>query len=857
MKSPLLLLLTMSLLVSLSCTTENDPGTKLALKGKWKLDKNFNRDGTDVHQATFTLTNSGSETLTNNWALYWNQSPRGVIEINKEANVTIEHINGDYYRMSPNNNFSLAPKASAEITLIGAVWLIKECDAPLGVYAVFNPGEQEQIQALTDFEIAPFTEPEQINRSAADEHPIPTAEYLYRENEKLSVLPKEQHYPVIPSVKSMEKTQGASLEIPAELSIQFADGLETEADLLIASLSREIGINGTKGSDEGMVQLKIDASVGSAESYRLRIENNKIEISGADAAGVFYGTQTLLQLIEQKDNQFSAPLVNIQDKPAYAYRGIHLDMGRNFQSTATLKRMIDVLSKYKVNKVVLGLTEDEGWRLAIDGLPELTDVGSKRGHITDKNKHLFPSYGSGPFLDSPTGSGYYTREEFKDLIRYAYDRHVNIIPMVNFPGHARAAIISMENRYDRLMAEGNKAEAERFRLIDPDDKSEYLSAQHFKDNITCVCRPSLYDFYEYVTDDILKMYEEAEVPVYMWHTGGDEVPAGSWTASPICDEFRKDHPEISNYRNLQAYFFDQVTQMLLSKGITRIGGWEEAVMAYDDKGKWFTNPQFTDRKVYPYIWNNLWGQQDLGYRIANRGYKIILCNVTNFYFDLAYDKDPREPGLYWGGLVNTKTAFSFIPKDLFLSTTESALGKKFDPEVDFKDMERASPTGLNNIAGLQSQLWSETVKGRSMFENYILPKLFGFAQRAWEGQPKWAAIDDKTSRNTALDADWNSLANTLSQTHFPNLDKMNEGYNYHLPKPGILIEKGQLKMNSAFPGMTIRYTMDGSDPSAESKIYEGPVEYTGGTIIAKVFDTRGRSGLTSTYDADKTKEVPN
>lgn len=854
----LLLGLGISLSLLFACNSETTPtnNNAYALQGSWKLVKNFEREGRNIHEAVFTLTNEGSEALTNNWELYWNQSPRGVIEIAPEANVNIEHINGDYYRMQPNDNFSLMPGASAEITLIGDVWLIKEKDGPLGVYAVFNPGANQKIQALTDFTIAPFTEPEQINRSKEDKHPIPTAEYLFQENSKLSELPETQLYPTIPSVKSFTEGNG-SLEIPQSVSIQYTDELETEADLLIAGLQAQFGINGTKSKDSGLIRLGLDATVGSEQGYDLRINNNQIEISGVDAAGVFYGSQTLLQLLKSADGKFSIPQANISDAPAYSYRGIHLDMGRNFQSIETLKRIIDVLAQYKVNKIVLGMTEDEGWRLEIDGLPELTEVGSRRGHVTKKNAVLFPSYGSGPFLDSPTGSGYYSREEYKDLIKYADDRHVSIIPMINFPGHARAAIVSMENRYERLMAEGKKEEAERFRLIDPDDKSEYLSAQHFKDNITCVCRPSTYAFYEYVIDDIMEMYQEAGVPLYMWHTGGDEVPAGSWTASPICEEFRKDHPEITNARNLQAYFFDQITKMLLEKGIDKIGGWEEVVMAYDDSGEWYTNKQFVDRKVYPYIWNNLWGQQDLGYKIANRGYKVILCNVTNFYFDLAYDKDPREPGLYWGGLVNTKTAFSFIPKDLFKSTTESAMGKQFDPDVDFEGLERASPTGLSNIAGLQAQLWSETVKGRPMFENYILPKLFGFAQRSWEGQPTWGNEGNTIARNATLDTDWNRFANTLSKVHFPQLDKMNSGYNYHLPKPGIMVEGGQLKMNSAFPGMTIRYTIDGSDPNAESQVYEGPIDYDGGTVVAKVFDTRGRSGLTSTYNADKTKDVPN
>ena len=114
------------------------------------------------------------------------------------------------------------------------------------------------------------------------------------------------------------------------------------------------------------------------------------------------------------------------------------------------------------------------------------------------------------------------------------------------------------------------------------------------------------------------------------------------------------------------------------------------------------------------------------------------------------DKDPREPGLYWGGFIKTQDAFGFIPEDLFLSTTTDNMGNKLDPEKDFVGLERPTQEGLKNIVGIQAQLWSETVRGQDMFEYYILPKLMGFAQRAWEGQPTWGNEADSTKRNTAL-----------------------------------------------------------------------------------------------------------
>ena len=270
-------------------------------------------------------------------------------------------------------------------------------------------------------------------------------------------------------------------------------------------------------------------------------------------------------------------------------------------------------------------------------------------------------------------------------------------------------------------------------------------------------------------------------------------------------------------------------------------------MSYDDNNQWYTNTDFVDKKVYPYIWNNLWGQQDLGNKMANRGYPIVLCNVTNLYFDLAYNKDPREPGLYWGGFMKTEDAFRFIPKNIFLSTTKDNMGNKLDPEKDFAGLEQITSEGLKNIFGIQAQLWSETVRGENMFEYYILPKLMGFAQRAWEGQPSWGNEADSTKRNAALDADWNRMANTLSQKDFPKLEKLNGGYHYRIPAPGVNVENGKLMMNSDYPGMEIRYTLDGSDPSTSSKVYEGPIDFTVGTVIAKVFNGSGRSGFSTTF----------
>ncbi|MFT7606440.1 MAG: hexosaminidase [Saprospiraceae bacterium] len=828
-----------------SCSTETATTSVPDISVQWTLEKNYEQNGQSVHAATFTITNNASTSLGDNWEMYWNQSPRGIVSIDSTKNIEILWINGDYYRMRPKAGFTLGAKKTIEIKTIGEVWLIKEADGPVGVYLVSNPGDTETVHPIKDFKISPFTNPNQVTRNKNDNEPIPTAEYLFDQNKKLSQLDSEQWYKSIPSVIGYEKEAGV-FDLDKNFAISCAEDLKSEALLLRDALKTLHYLKAPIKDRDGDIVLKIDPKIAEPEGYRIHVENEKIHINGFDKAGVFYGVQTLLNLIENKNGKRFINACKINDAPSYSYRGVHLDVSRNFQTKATLLKMIDVMASYKVNKIVLCMTEDEGWRIEIDGLPELTQIGSKRGHPSKDGSNLEPAYGSGPFTSSPTGSGFYTRADFKEIIQYAYQRHVDIIPMVNFPGHARAAIKSMEYRYNRLMKEGKEKEALQFRLIDPDDKSVYRSAQQYNDNIVCVCQPSTYDFYNFVIDDVIEMYTEAAVPLYMFQTGGDEVPRGAWVKSPICQEYLKQHPEIKKFQHLQTHFFEKATDDLQSK-VDRIGGWEEVVMSYDDDNQWYTNTDFVDKKVYPYIWNNLWGQQDLGHKMANRGYPIILCNVTNLYFDLAYNKDPREPGLYWGGFMKTEDAFRFIPKDIFLSTTKDNMGNKLNPEKDFAGLEQITPEGLKNIVGIQGQLWSETVRGEHMFEYYILPKLMGFAQRAWQGQPVWGNEADSTKRNTALDADWNRFANTLSQKDFPKLEKMNEGYHYRIPSPGVNVENGKLMMNAAYPGMEIRYTIDGSDPTTSSEIYYGPIDFTAGTVIAKVFNGSGRSGLSTTF----------
>jgi hexosaminidase len=392
------------------------------------------------------------------------------------------------------------------------------------------------------------------------------------------------------------------------------------------------------------------------------------------------------------------------------------------------------------------------------------------------------------------------------------------------------------------MALGDEEKANEFRLIDPDDQSKYLSAQWYDDNVVNVARESTYKFYETVVDAIIAMYDEADVELEFFNTGGDEVAEGAWSGSPMCAELLKTLPEISDPKNLQAYFFEKAVKMLQSKNL-KITGWEEVALLKNSEGKYVPNPEFVGKQVYPLVWNNQGANTDLAYRIANAGYPVILCNVSNFYFDLAYNKDPREPGHYWAGFVNTRNAWQVAPFNMFYTTTHNAMGRKIDVETEYAGLERLKPEAKANITGVQAQIWSETVKGEKMLEHYLLPKMIGFAESAWSPERNWETMANRRQREEAMDKGWNIFANTLAQKELPRMAGIFGGFNYRVPAPGAKIENGNLVANSTYPGLTIRYTTDGTEPTKNSTIYNEPVQVSG-NVKLKAFDAAGKGSLT-------------
>ena len=836
------------LMIFSACTSKN--GKQLpssdAFHVSWELVSDFT-DQQQVSKQVFTIENNSDATLdSDNWVMYYSQMPRSVKQ-GEETPARIEHISGDWFKLTPEEGFSLKPGETIEIPYQAGGMLLKETDAPLNPYFVFldGDGNEKGIVDIKNYTREPLNWLQKVEDSEDLTVSLPTAKNRFENNQKMAKIPDNESVPLIPSPYKIQRT-GKTVTPNEEIEIFYQEGLENEAEYLAGRINdmydtRLQTIN-QKPSGEAYIYLKKDDNLTvngkQKEAYRLST-GQAIEITGNNNAGVFYGIQSFLAVLplESYEKTPSVPqieVMTIEDAPRFHYRGLHIDVSRNFQSKEQMLKMLDLMATYKLNTLQLVLTDDEGWRLEIEELPELTEVGSKRGHTIEEKEHLHPSYGSGPYVDNKYGTGHYSREDFIDILNYAHERHIKVIPTVNFPAHARSAIKAMEARYERLMHEGKEEAAEKYRLIDPRDTSTYTSAQRYHDNVVCVARQSVYNFYETVVEDISEMYEEAGVPFDFIHTGGDEIPDGAWAGSPMSQQLLDSLPDIDDPANLQTYFFDRLVKILGKKNL-KIGGWEEVALKKGQSG-FEINPDYTDNDVVPYIWNSLGDALNLGYRMANRGYPVVLCNVQNLYFDLAYNPAPYEPGLYWGGFVDTENAWEFVPFDLFKTIDQN--------DERYQTMERLNAGARKNIIGLQGQLWSETIKGGEMMEYYTLPKLFGLAQRSWT-EEQWEGMENRSQRTQEKQNAWNRFTNYLAKQELPRLNYLFGGFNYRIPMPGAVIEDGQLKANIEFPGLTIRYTTDGSEPDSKSQVYDGPVDGDeSASIKLKAFDRTGNSSRT-------------
>ena len=528
-------------------------------------------------------------------------------------------------------------------------------------------------------------------------------------------------------------------------------------------------------------------------------------------------------------------------------------MARHFETKQTIKKLLDLMAFQKLNRLHFHLTDDEGWRLEIPGLPELTSYGARRGFDVDEDTMLHQAMGSGNDLlpgdnvfgkpadervanlgrtpayqgfEQATlnyvgkGSGHYSAGDYEEILRYAAERHIEVIPEFDFPAHARAAVQAMERRYERL-AGSDPVEAGRYRLLDPDDTSVHRSVQYYTDNLANPCIESTYQFLTKVVTEVRAMYDAAGAPLSMVNLGGDEPPGPDrWQESPACDT----NPATAGKtdRELMDLFFTRWNEIGLSVA-PRTAGWEDVILAG-------TGTLRLDRFV-PLPWQNVWGwgREQEAYKFANAGIPVILAHATNLYMDLAYNKDPDEPGYYWANFVDEEKTFTYQPFDVYANATHDRWGGPFTRDPNW---EQLTPEGRGNILGLEAQLWAENGKAQEIREYQAFPKLLGVAERAWNRE---------TPTPAEMPAAWAVFSNTLGQATFPLLSFYKpvglegSGVNYRIPLPGGRIEGGVLTANIRNPGLTIEYSTDGRRWSS----YKRPVRVGDAAFLrAKAADGR-------------------
>lgn len=817
------------------------------LQLKWEVVENGHQ-GKAQTLSTFTLINRSKQNFpVSGWTIYYNFI-RYVTPGEVAPGVDAGHINGHLYTFKPNAAFKgIAPGDSLKINIVHVAWVTNYTDAPDAPYIVWN-SDPAKGHAL-DYTIIPSTRTEQLRRTAADTHPQTTPEDVYKKNLLTKDIPAEMLPKIFPT-PFLCNNEAGTVTLTAQTTIGTNPAYLSEANYLADILGKRLGkpVKVLQHEDQGTIRLikGTKTKFGGPESYVMGVKDGSYYISAGDAVGIFYGIQSFRQLVPLTGKAI-LPQVAVVDKPRFGFRSLLLDVSRNFQSKQQILKVLDVMALYKLNVFHLHMSDDEGWRIEIPGLPELTEVGGRRGHTVDELTALQPSYGSGPDINNTTGSGFYTKADYIEIIQYAKARHIKVIPEIEMPGHGRAAIKAMDARYARLMKAGRTAEASEYRLSDPEDKSEYRSVQEWKDNVINVALPSTYKFIEKVVDELAAMHQEAGAPLDIIHMGGDETPAGVWERSPAVQELMQRDRKIRYVDDLWYYFYDKVAQIVNSRGL-QLYGWEEAGMRKtkrDGKPVMIANPDFGNRNFQLDVWNNTMGggMEDLTYRLANAGYKVVLSGVSNYYLDMAYAKDYNEPGFYWGGYVDVDKPFYFIPFDLYKNSKEDSQGNPLPPGT-FTGKDRLTEFGRDNIVGIQAALWAETVKTPEQLEYLLLPKVLGMAERAWAASPAWAEEKDERKAEELYAEAWSVFANIVGKKELPRLATLNGGYNYRIPPAGAIVKDGKVSANVQLPGLLIRYTTDGKEPTAKSPVYTTPVAAE--TVKLKVFDSAGRGSRTVT-----------
>ncbi|GAB3027646.1 hypothetical protein GCM10027051_35730 [Niabella terrae] len=494
---------------------------------------------------------------------------------------------------------------------------------------------------------------------------------------------------------------------PLELSVQSGNFLITKNTPIIATTGEDrksaaflndylqhcygfslpVQRSGKKG-------ILISSKKGDRDAYTLISGKNGVQIKGSSAAGAFLGLQSLIQLLPTERSQsLSIPAVTITDAPASKYRGLMLDVGRHYFPLSFVKRYIDYIALHKMNYFHWHLTEDQGWRIEIKKYPKLTEVGAWRnGTIVGR----FPGTGT----TNEKYGGFYTQDEVREIVKYAADRYITVIPEIEMPGHGSAAIAA----YPFLSCFPEKATFEFFKKnknkpefwAGPQEGKQVMQSWGVYDDIFCAGKESTFEFLQNVLDEVLPLF-----PSKIVHIGGDEAPKTNWEQCPNCQRRISDLHIKSDDKHkaehyLQSYFVQRIEKYLNSKGKTLIG-WDEIL----------------EGGLAPNAWVMSWRGEKGGIQAAKEHHNVIMTPTTYAYID--YQQAPKEDSVT---ITNNNGRYLDIAKVYSWKLLPDAL----------------SPQEQQYIYGGQANLWTEYIDNGSKVEYMIFPRVAAVSEVLWTPQ---------------------------------------------------------------------------------------------------------------------------
>ncbi len=480
------------------------------------------------------------------------------------------------------------------------------------------------------------------------------------------------NYEIIPAVQSISQSQAAPFTLNSSTKIVSGDdqAMKQNAEWLADFIEKSTGIACevvAQAPASGNITLEISAEAGAnPEGYSLKVTNDGVTLSSTTPAGAFYGVQTIRKSIPvEQASSVELPAVEIVDAPRYAYRGVHLDVARHFYSMDEIKSFIDMMALHNMNRLHWHLTEDQGWRLEIKKYPLLTEIGSKR-------KETVIGRNSGEYDGKPYG-GFYTQEQAREIVDYAMERHIEVIPEIDLPGHMQAAL----SAYPHFGCTGGPYEV--------------WTQWGVSDNVLCAGNDEALEFVNDVLTEVIDIF-----PSQYIHIGGDECPKTQWAKCPKCQAKIKalgikGDKAHSKEEYLQSYVIKSAEKFLNSKG-RHIIGWDEIL----EGGLSETATVMA------------WRGEGEGLKAAKMGNKVIMSPNTYLYFDYYQTTDTENEPLAIGGYLPIERVYSYEPNHPSLSEEQA-----------------------KNIVGVQANHWSEYFPTYEQVEYMALPRWAALAEVQW------------------------------------------------------------------------------------------------------------------------------